>query len=84
MKACLRPDIPVVMLTAYGTVGSAVEAMKNGAFDYLTKPADNDELVTVAAKALDQAVLLSENIRLREENARLRLPWWKRLVRKSA
>ena len=60
-----HPGIPVVMLTAFGTVGSAVEAMKNGAFDYLTKPADNDELVTVAEKALEQAQLLRENISLR-------------------
>ncbi|MDL2272007.1 sigma-54 dependent transcriptional regulator, partial [Desulfovibrio sp. OttesenSCG-928-I05] len=60
-----HPDVPVVMLTAFGTVGSAVEAMKNGAFDYLTKPADNDELLTVAAKALDQSSLLRENERLR-------------------
>ena len=59
------PAVPVVMLTAYGTVGSAVEAMKNGAFDYLTKPADNDELTTVAAKALEQANLLRENTRLK-------------------
>lgn len=63
------PGIPVVMLTAYGTVGSAVEAMKNGAFDYLTKPADNDELVTVAEKALEQASLLRENILLRKRIA---------------
>lgn len=59
------PSVPVVMLTAYGTVGSAVEAMKNGAFDYLTKPADNDELITVAAKAFEQASLLRENTRLK-------------------
>ena len=62
-------SIPVVMLTAFGTVGSAVEAMKNGAFDYLTKPADNDELVTVVEKALEQARLLQENTRLRERVA---------------
>ncbi|MCC8195127.1 MAG: sigma-54 dependent transcriptional regulator [Deltaproteobacteria bacterium] len=64
-----HPGVPVVMLTAFGTVGSAVEAMKNGAFDYLTKPADNDELVTVAEKALEQARLLRENTRLRERIA---------------
>ena len=60
------PHIPVVMLTAYGTVGSAVEAMKRGAFDYLTKPADNDELVTVAEKSLQQGGLLRENAELRQ------------------
>jgi two-component system NtrC family response regulator len=59
------PSVPVVMLTAYGTVGSAVEAMKNGAFEYLTKPADNDELTTVAEKAFEQANLLRENTRLK-------------------
>ena len=61
-----HPAIPVVMFTAFGTVGSAVEAMKNGAFDYLTKPADNDELVTVVEKALEHGLLLRENTRLRE------------------
>ncbi len=61
-----HPDIPVVMLTAFGTVGSAVESMKRGAFDYLTKPADNDELLSVAEKALEHHKLLRENRRLRE------------------
>ena len=42
---------PVIMLTAFGNVGSAVEAMKTGAFDYLSKPADNDELLAVVQKA---------------------------------
>ena len=58
---------PVVMLTAYGTVGSAVEAMKRGAFDYLTKPADNEEMKAVLAKALEYRRLLDENASLREE-----------------
>ncbi len=60
------PALPVVMLTAFGTVGSAVAAMKKGAFDYLTKPADNDELLAVAEKALEHAALLRENALLRE------------------
>lgn len=62
----LRPSLPVVMLTAYGSVGSAVEAMKKGAFDYLTKPADNDELKAVLAKAYEYSRLIDENARLRE------------------
>ena len=41
------PGLPVVLLTAFGSVGSAVDAMKQGAFDYLTKPTDNDELKAV-------------------------------------
>ncbi len=59
------PGLPVIMLTAYGNVGSAVVAMKQGAFDYLTKPADNEELKAVMAKALDYSRLVDENERLR-------------------
>ncbi len=57
--------LPVVMLTAYGSVGSAVQAMKKGAFDYLTKPTDNDELVAVLDKAYAFGRLLDENQRLK-------------------
>ncbi len=46
------PDIPVVLLTAHGTVDTAVQALKQGAFDYLTKPFDHDEIRQVIAKAL--------------------------------
>ena len=58
---------PVVMLTAFGSVGSAVDAMKVGAFDYLTKPTDNDELVAVARKAAEYSELIRENTSLREQ-----------------
>jgi nitrogen regulation protein NR(I) len=47
-----QPDLPVVMITAHGTVDTAVEALKIGAFDYLTKPFDKDEVRQVVAKAL--------------------------------
>jgi DNA-binding NtrC family response regulator len=47
-----HPGLPVVLLTAFGTVGSAVEALKKGAFDYLTKPFDPEELRQVLAKAV--------------------------------
>ncbi|MDR1126411.1 MAG: sigma-54 dependent transcriptional regulator, partial [Deltaproteobacteria bacterium] len=63
----IRSTLPVVMLTAFGTVGSAVDAMKRGAFDYIAKPADNDELITVLEKAYQYSTLLSENLRLRQE-----------------
>ncbi len=63
----IDPKLPVVLLTAYGTVGSAVEAMKNGAFDYLTKPADNDELALTLNRAWDYWRLVQENDRLRSE-----------------
>lgn len=57
----LSPGIPVVMLTAFGTVGSAVDAMKRGAFDYLTKPADNEELTAVLGKAYEYSLLVNEH-----------------------
>lgn len=63
----MYPGLPVILLTAYGTVGSAVEAMKRGAFDYLTKPADNEELVAVLEKAYEYARLLQENENLRRQ-----------------
>ncbi len=54
LKQALRedPDLPVVMITAHGTVDTAVEALKSGAFDYLTKPFDKDEVRSIVAKAL--------------------------------
>jgi len=47
------PDIPCIMLTAFGTVKTAVEAMKNGAFDFLTKPVDHDQLLEIVEQALE-------------------------------
>src|SRR3954469_22766224 len=54
LREALReePDLPIVMITAHGTVDTAVEALKLGAFDYLTKPFDKDEVRQVVAKAL--------------------------------
>ena len=46
------PDIPVIIITAHGTVDTAVEALKTGAFDYITKPFEQDDLKSVIAKAL--------------------------------
>ncbi len=62
----MQPDLPVIMLTAHGTIGSAVEAMKLGAFDYLTKPFTREQLRLSVGKALDVAALKTENRRLRE------------------
>ncbi len=62
----LQPDLPVVMLTAHGTIGAAVDAMKLGAFDYLTKPFTREQLRVVLSKTLDVAALKQENRRLRE------------------
>ncbi len=59
------PDVLVVMLTAFGTVESAVEAMKAGAYDYITKPVHPDELDLVARRALEHLQLIEENRSLR-------------------
>ena len=47
------PDVPCIMLTAFGTVETAVEAMKNGAFDFLTKPVDHEQLLEVVRQGLE-------------------------------
>src|SRR5688500_3329409 len=47
-----QPGLPVILITAHGTVTTAVEALKHGAFDYVTKPFDRDELHGVITKAL--------------------------------
>ncbi|TLN10746.1 sigma-54-dependent Fis family transcriptional regulator, partial [bacterium] len=64
------PQLPVIMITAYGTVENAVEAMKRGAFDYVTKPFSVEELSIVAQKALERVRLLNERAYLREEMSR--------------
>jgi two-component system NtrC family response regulator len=64
-----QPDTLVIVITAYGTVEKAVEAMKLGAFDYLTKPFSRDELVLVTGKAFAYRGLKHENQRLRQELA---------------
>jgi len=61
------PGLPVVVITAYGTIESAVEAMKLGAFDYVTKPFNRDELRMTLERALKLRRLENENRRLRDE-----------------
>jgi len=60
-------DLPVIMITAFGEVEPAVAAMQAGAFNYLTKPFNNDELVLNINKAVEHYSLLRENLRLRDE-----------------
>jgi two-component system response regulator PilR (NtrC family) len=60
-------EVLVIVITAYGTVGSAVEAMKKGAFDYLTKPLDREELLITVARAFERLRLLQENQQLRQQ-----------------
>jgi len=61
-----QPDVQIIMLTGHGTIESAIEAMKLGAFDYLTKPCNLSELEITLQKACAQRKLLMENSGLRE------------------
>ena len=61
------PEALVVLITAHGTVGSAVEAMKKGAFDYLEKPLDREELLITVARAFEKLSLVKENRHLRQQ-----------------
>ncbi len=62
----ISPFLPVLMMTAYASVKTAVEALKAGAFDYLTKPLDIDELKILVEKALEHYHLREENLALKE------------------
>jgi DNA-binding NtrC family response regulator len=68
------PHATVILLTAYASVETAVEALKLGAFDYVTKPVDPDELSNLVRNALRQRDLSEENVRLREQVSELNLP----------
>jgi two-component system response regulator AtoC len=59
--------VPVIVVTAYGTVESAVAAMKQGAFDYLIRPLDLDQVELVVRRALDRQRIVRENVFLRDE-----------------
>ena len=59
--------VPVIIMTAFGSVDTAVAAMKEGAFDFITKPFDTDHLLVLIKRALENQRLLTENILLKEE-----------------
>ena len=61
-----EPELPVIMITAFGTIQSAVEAVKSGAYDYLTKPIDHDDLLLAIRRALDHTHLMQEVRTLRQ------------------
>jgi len=63
------PDVPVVVMTAYGGVEDAVRAMREGALDFIAKPVDPDHLLLLVGRAIEQRRLLTENLLLREELA---------------
>jgi DNA-binding NtrC family response regulator len=71
LEAALEEDplVPVVVMTAYGTVEDAVRAMKDGAFDFLSKPVDTSHLLVLVERAAGQRRLVAENILLKEEFA---------------
>lgn len=63
----ISPHMPVLMITAHGTIKSAVDAMKLGALDYITKPFDLDEIKLVVKNALERKDLIEENRELRSQ-----------------
>jgi len=63
----MEPEAMVIIVTAYGSVESALKAIKMGAYDYIQKPFKNDELLMTIARALEHRWLQEENIRLKDE-----------------
>ena len=65
------PKLPfepsIIIITAHGTISSAVEAVRKGAFDYLTKPLDKDTILFTVRRAIERVRLLKENVRLQSE-----------------
>ena len=68
------PDTSIVLLTAFGSLEGAIEAIKQGAYDYLAKPFKRDEIRLVVQRSLEHCRLVRENARFRED-ARAREPW---------
>jgi DNA-binding NtrC family response regulator len=66
IQSC-HPELPVIMITGYAAIDNAVEAMKNGAVDYLAKPFANKEIVEKVRKALDNRAVMLDEIYLRRE-----------------
>jgi DNA-binding NtrC family response regulator len=62
-----QPGLCVILMTAHGTIDSAVEAMRRGAFDYLTKPLEKDVLLLVLRRAMERSRLMRENRMLQEQ-----------------
>ncbi|MDW7759649.1 MAG: sigma-54 dependent transcriptional regulator [Acidobacteriota bacterium] len=61
------PDMPVILITAFGSIAQAVEALKAGALDYIVKPFDIEELKIIVARGLEKLRLMEENILLRRD-----------------
>jgi DNA-binding NtrC family response regulator len=65
----IDPDVPVIVMTAYGSIEDAVAAMKEGAMDFLAKPVDPDHLLLLVARATEQRRIVTENLLMKEELA---------------
>lgn len=63
----IRPDLPVVMMTAYGSIDTAVDAIKLGAYDYITKPFPKEKLLGILANISERQQLKEENRKLKED-----------------
>src|SRR2546425_10719488 len=68
----IRPDVDVILLTAFGTVEEAVKAMKDGAYDFLTKPFRREQLLKLVDKALERRDLIEQNRALKKQLEDLR------------
>ena len=56
-----QPDVPVVLMTAFATINTAVQAMRLGAFDYVQKPFESEEILVIVDRAVEHQKLVSEN-----------------------
>ena len=63
----IKPETPIIMISGHGDLDTAVETMRLGAFDYISKPPDLNRLLTAVRNALDNKKLIIENIRLRKQ-----------------
>jgi two-component system response regulator HydG len=79
----MRPDVEVVLMTAYGTVEAAVSAMKDGAYDFITKPLKRHALVKTVLRALEHRALMAENETLKARLADLGAPGGRTLIGQS-
>ncbi len=79
----IRPDVEVVLMTAYGTVETAVAAMKDGAYDFITKPLKRHSLVKAVEKALERHELAAENRALKAKLVEMGAPGGRALVGQS-
>jgi DNA-binding NtrC family response regulator len=70
----IDPEMIVIMITAFASVETAVQSLKDGAFDYITKPIDPDELSHLVKRAVEQRQLKSENVQLRQKVDQLTTP----------